>query len=296
MRPTLGLTSRSGVIPLSLTADDVGAITRTVSDQAIVLDAIRGVDKNDQATGFIRQPDMPFTRAVEKAALRGKKFAVLDNFDGGNPDVDRVKNEAISRLVREGATVKHIHLPSEFENLWSLVLGPVGTAEFRPQLDSYLATLKDGQPKNSTEFLNVLNKLTDNGKKIINPGRYKGLIGSINTTTTDSPQYIGILTDTIPQLRNKLEEVMKEGGYDAIVFPTMSCPASVAHGRTDPEYVCKSADSYAASYIASSTGFPEISVPAGKAAGNIPVGFSFMGKAGDDLKLLQYAYQFDTKR
>lgn len=293
LRPTLGLTSRSGVIPLSLTSDDVGAITRTVSDQAIVLDAIRGIDPSDKATEFVEHPVDKFSHSVASGSLKGKKFAVLDNFDGGNPDIDRIKNEAVNQLIHDGASVTHIRLPAEFENLWSLVLGPVGTAEFRPQFDAYLTTLGNGQPKNSTEFLSVLNKLTDNGKKTINPGRYKGLIESIETITTDSPEYIGILTQRIPHLRSELLKIVQEGDYDAIIFPTMSCPASVIHGKSDKDYICKSSDSYAASYIASSTGFPEISVPAGKAIGNVPVGFSFMGKAGDDLKIMQFAYQFE---
>ena len=144
--------------------------------------------------------------------------------------------------------------------------------------------------------MRVLNKLTDNGKKIINPGRYKGLVDSITTNTTDSPEYIEILTNTIPRLRNELEQIMVQGGYNAIVFPTMSCPASVIHGKSDPQFICKSSDSYAASYIASSTGFPEITVPAGWAAGHVPVGISFLGTANDDLRLMQYAYQFELMK
>lgn len=296
LRPSLGLTSRSGVIPLSLTADDVGAITRTVQDQAIVMDSIRGIDPQDKATEMIEQPTVSFIKSVTSSTLKGKKFAVLDNFDGGNSDVDRVKKEVIHQLREKGATIQHILLPAVFENLWTEVLGPVGTAEFRPQFDAYLATLGSGQPKNSTEFLKQLDNLTNGGKIKINPARYKGLVESIGTITTDSPEYIGILTNTIPRLREKLGDILKKGGYDALIFPTMSCPASVIHGKTDPDYVCKSGDSYAASYIASSTGFPEITIPAGIAAGNIPVGISFLGKPGDDLNIMQYAYQLEINR
>ncbi|WP_366062854.1 amidase family protein [Klebsiella variicola] len=74
LRPTLGLTSRSGVIPLSLTADNVGAITRTVSDQAIVLDAIRGMDPNDRATEFVKQPVDNFSHSVASGSLKGKNL------------------------------------------------------------------------------------------------------------------------------------------------------------------------------------------------------------------------------
>lgn len=296
MRPTLGLTSRSGVIPLSLTADDVGVITRDVKDQAIVLDVIKGADKNDTASIQVNATGTRFSEALLHYTLKGKKIAVVDNFDGGNADVDRVKKEAVARLEENGAIVTHIRLPAQYENLWSLVLGPVGTAEFRPQMDAYLTSLNNAQFSNSTVFLKSLSKLTDGGKKIINPDRYKGLVESINTKSTDSPEYIHILTMTIPGLRQELITKLKDGRYDAFMFPTMSCPASVIPGRTDPQYTCKSSDPYAASYIASSTGFPEISVPAGKAVGNIPVGISFMGISGEDIQLLQLGYAFESAK
>lgn len=294
MRPTLGLTSRSGVIPLSLTADDAGVITRDVEDQAIVLDVIKGADKNDAASMQVDDTGTHFSDVLTDFTLKGKRIAVVDNFDGGNADVDRVKREATARLQEKGAIIAHIRLPAQYENLWSLVLGPVGTAEFRPQMDVYLSSQNNTKLANSEDFLKSLSRLTDEGKKFINPARYKGLIESINTKSTDSPEYIHILTMTIPGLRQELISELKKGKYDAFMFPTMSCPASVIPGHTDPQYSCKSADPYAASYIASSTGFPEISVPAGKAIGNIPVGISFLSKAGDDLKLLQLGYAFEN--
>lgn len=295
MRPTLGLTSRSGVIPLSLTADDAGVITRDVEDQAIVLDVIKGADKNDAASMQVADTGTHFSDVLADYTLKGKRIAVVDNFDGGNADVDRVKREALARLEERGAIVTHIRLPAQYENLWSLVLGPVGTAEFRPQMDAYLSSLNNTKFANSEDFLKSLSRLTNEGKKIINPARYKGLVESLTTKSTDSPEYIHILTMTIPGLRQELVSEMKKGKYDAFMFPTMSCPASVIPGHTDPQYTCKSADPYAASYIASSTGFPEISVPAGKATGNIPVGISFMSIAGDDLKLLQLGYAFESR-
>lgn len=294
MRPTLGLTSRAGVIPLSLTADNVGVITRTVRDQAIVLDLIRGPDDADAATKVIVAQTDSLSSGLNSTSLNGVTIAVVDNFAGGNPDVDRVKESAEATVAKLGAKVIHVTLPKVYENLWSIVLGPVGLAEFRPQFDTYLSTLVDGQPKNMAEFMATLNVLTNNGTKLINPGRYKGLVDSYETNTTDSPVYISILTKTIPNLRSGIEALMRDKQIDAFLFPTMSCPASVIHGKTDPTYVCHSPDEYAPSYIASSTGFPEISVNAGTATGGVPVGISFLGQAGDDAKLLGFAYAFES--
>ena len=294
MRPTLGLTSRAGVIPLSLTADNTGVITRTVNDQAIVLDLIRGQDDADAATKAIAQPISSLVRALDPKALNGKTIGVIDNFNGGNPDIDRVKQSAENTVKKLGANVIHVMLPKVYEDLWSVVLGPVGVAEFRPQFDAYLSTLAERQPKNMGEFMVELNKLTNNGTKLINPARYKGLVESYETKTTDSPTYISILSNTIPGLRSQLEALMRDKRIDAFLFPTMSCPASVIHGKTDSTYVCHSRDEYAPSYIASSTGFPEISVKAGTAIGNVPVGISFLGQAGDDAKLLGFAYAFES--
>jgi amidase len=296
LRPTLGVTSRSGIIPLSLTADTSGVITKNVSDQAIVLDVIVGQDPNDAATmESVASLPTGFAKGLVSGSLKGKRFLCVDNFDGGNADVDRIKAETIKLLEDEGATVVHRKLPDYYANLWGLVLGPVGTAEFRAQFDAYLASHPKA-PHDSKAFMEKLAKLTDGGKKLINPGRYQGLEESIGTLDSDSPKYIAILTNLIPKLRTELSSIFKDGDYDAALFPTMSCPASVVYGKEDKSYECKSSDPYAVSYIASSTGFPELTVRAGTATGNIPVGISFLGLAGDDAKLLNLGRLFEIAR
>lgn len=293
LRPTLGLTSRSGVIPLSLTADVTGAITRTVRDQALVLDVIQGIDKNDAATLRTKHPQQSYATGLDGSTLKDKIIAVVDNFDGGNPDVDRVKKDAVSAMRHAGAKIVHLTLPKVFEDLTKTVLGPVGVAEFRPQFEAYLGTLEEGQPRTMEEFMKRLDVLTENGRQKINPGRYKGLLENYRTKKTDSPEYIDILTNVIPRLRADLTSLIVEGQHDALFMPTMSCPATVVQGKKDPSFVCTSASPYAATKIAAALGFPEISVKAGMAAGNVPVGVSFLGKAGDDRQLLELAAAFE---
>lgn len=292
-RPSLGLISRSGIIPLSLTFDTGGVITNSVLDQAIVLDAIKGQDKTDPATLDFAADKMQFASTLSRNSLQGKTIGVVSNFTGANPEVDAVFKSAQKTLGKRGAHVVAIHLPKAFETLWSDVLGPVGESEFKPQFERYLATLSPDQPRTLAQFIDLAKKnQAENGPHGMNPARLTGLETVANAGSTDSPLYISILSRKIPQLRAQLMEIMKQNKVDSLFFATINCPASVVHGVTDDSYVCTSGDTYAQSYIASATGFPEITVPAGTIEGNLPVGVSFLGGYGEDAKVVGFGYAF----
>jgi amidase len=293
LRPSLGLISRSGIIPLSLAFDTGGVITNSVLDQAIVLDAIKGQDATDPATLDIAADTIQFESALSANSLQGKTIGVVTNFDGANPDVDAVFKTAQETLGKRGAKVITIELPKAFETLWSDVLGPVGESEFKPQFERYLATLNPGQPRTLAQFLELAKKnQAENGPHGMNPARLAGLEAVAKATSTDSPQYISILSRKIPRLRAQLMEIMHKNNVDSLFFATINCPASVVHGVTDDSYVCTSGDTYASSYIASATGFPEITVPAGTIKGNLPVGVSFLGGYGEDAKVVSFGYAY----
>jgi amidase len=293
LRPSLGLISRSGILPLSLTFDTAGVITRNVQDQAIVLDVIAGQDATDPATLDLPSEPIQFERALNHASLRGKTIGVVSNFRGANPEVDAVFKSAQETLTERGAKVVSIELPKAFETLWGDVLGPVGESEFKPQFERYLATLSPNQPRTLAQFLELakINQAENTGHGM-NPARLAGLETQANSATTDSPRYISILSRKIPQLRAQLTNIMQQHQVDSLFFATINCPASVVHGVTDASYVCTTGDTYASSYIASATGFPEISVPAGTIKGNLPVGVSFLGGYGEDAKVVGFGYAF----
>lgn len=292
-RPSLGLISRSGIIPLSLAFDTGGVITNSVLDQAIVLDAIKGQDKSDPATLDLPADTIQFEQALSRSSLQGKTIGVISNFTGANPEVDAVFTSARDTLVKRGAKVVSIKLPKAFETLWGDVLGPVGESEFKPQFERYLSTLNPDQPRTLAQFLELARKnQADNASHGMNPARLAGLEAVEKAGSTDSPRYISILSRKIPQLRAQLMEIMKQNKVDSLFFATINCPASVVHGVTDDSYVCKSEDTYASSYIASATGFPEITVPAGTIKGNLPVGVSFLGRYGEDAKVVGFGYAF----
>jgi amidase len=293
LRPTLGLTSRSGIIPLSLTFDTPGVLAHTVRDLAIVLDAIAAPDPEDAAT--LQQPKNhgSYVEALGTASLKEARLGVIASFRGGNAEVDSVEQTALTRLKAQGAILVPVTLPAEFEQLWDLVLGPVGEAEFKPQFERYLRTLPASQPKTLAQLIEIsASRAVLDSANPVNPERLKALRHADTTELTDSPTYIHILTQIIPSLRQQLQGLMAANALQALVFATMSCPASARFDRADPSYVCGSDDPYKASYIAAAVGFPEVTVPAARISSNMPVGYSFMGLPYSEARLLSLAGAF----
>jgi amidase len=183
-----------------------------------------------------------------------------------------------------------VTLPKEFETLWDTVLSPVGEAEFKPQFERYLQTLAPTQPKTLAQLIDIsASPAVANSRAPVNPKRLEALRQADSTLLTDSPTYIRILTRVIPELRERLRLLMTDDRLQALVFSTMSCPASPRFDRADASYQCSSDDPYKASYIASVAGFPEITVPVGTDSSNIPLGYSFMGLPGSEELLFQLA-------
>jgi amidase len=291
LHPTLGLTSRSHVIPLSLTFDTTGALTRTVRDLAIVLDAIAGQDPQDAAT--MPQPKIHPHYLEALAAVRpldGVRLGVIGNFRGANSEVDGIEAATLKELESQGAELIPVMLPKEFEALSGSILDPVGEAEFKPQFERYLQTLAPGQPKTLAQLIAI-----DDSPSVaasvtpVNPGRLKALREADLTRLTDSPTYIHILTDLIPAVRQQLRSLMATRRVQAFVFATMSCPATPRFDRADPSYLCNTDDPYKASYVATAAGFPEVTVPVGRISANMPVGLSFMGLPYTEAHLLSLA-------
>jgi amidase len=295
LRPTVGLTSRGGVIPLSLTFDTTGVLTRTVKDLAAVLNAIAGTDSQDAST--LQQPKTrsSYVDALDTQSLRGARLGVITNFRGANAEVDAVEQTALKELAAQGAVLAPVSLPKEFENLWKLVLGPVGEAEFKPQFERYLQTLRSTQPKTLAQLIKISSSpAVQNSVTPVNPARLQGLREAEATQLTDSPTYIYMLIQVIPSIRQQLRTLMEANNLQAFVFSTMSCPATPRFDRADPTYVCNSDDTYKAGYIASAAGFPEVTVPAGRISANMPVGISFMSLPYSEELLLSLANAFQT--
>lgn len=296
IRPTLGLTSRSGVIPSSLAFDTTGPMARTVTDTAIALSFMAGVDRNDPQTmksaGHIIED---YSADLNKDALQDARVGVVRDFFGDNAEVDSINNKALETMEELGAEVVPVSFSEKTQYLWTPVIGPINSADFKSQFEEYLSRLPEGQPKTLEEVIKIMESPeVVNSETPVNPARLEGLKEDLaQAVFKDTPEYNNILMKEIPEVRNEIQTILKENNLDAIVFPTLSCPASPRYDKEDPTYVCEAYDTYAAGYIASATGFPEITVPAGATKEDLPVGISFLSSAYSEQTLFDLAYSFE---
>ncbi|MDJ0620536.1 MAG: amidase family protein [Calothrix sp. MO_192.B10] len=294
IKPTQGLVSRDGIVPLTLSFDSAGPMARTVRDMAIGLGIMAGVDPNDHRTLESKGKSYrDYTKFLDKNSLKGKRIGLIIDFRGGNPELDALTKAAVAQMRKLGATVEQVDLPPKLENLWPLMKG-VTEAEFEPQIENYLKTLQPPFPNSLEEMvsLSLSNQLV-NSKLPVNPGRIQSFKNSLKHTGLADLEYLYIIQFEFPKIRQQILSTMKAKNLDAMIFPTMTCPASSLHTKKDPTYKCAVNDPYIPGYLANATGFPEISVPMGFTQQGIPVGLSFFGSPYSEPTLLGFAYAYE---
>jgi amidase len=262
-------------------------MARSVQDVAIVVQAITGAipAESAPAAGYL-----PSTAP----SLTGVRLGMVSNFRGGNAEVDGVEAAALARLVDLGAVLVAIELPAPFADLWSTLLRPVGEAEFKPQFERYLGSLAASLPKTLEQVIAISESPeVANSLDPVNPARLDALRVAAALVSGDSPVHAGMVERDISAIHERLIALMSDARLEALVFSTMSCPASPRYDRPDPSYCCADVDPYRACYVAAAAGFPEITVPAGRVSANLPVGFSFMGLPYTERRLLELAQAFE---
>jgi len=294
IKPTMGLVSRDGIIPASLSLDVAGPIARSVTGVATMLEVMAGPDPADPATQVAARKEFNAAAALQPDALQDARLGVVRAFSGANADVYVVFENTLEVLANRGAELVEVELPDGIDNLWP-VMGPVVDADFKVQIEEYLATLPDGAPRTVTDMINraespeIMESTTP-----LNPARIQGFRDAEASGGYDSADRSTSVEDLMPAIRTQLLKLLDEGHLDALVFPTMACPASTRHDAEDPMYRCDIDDSYRPCYIASTSGFPEITVPAGMTATDIvPVGLSFFGRPFSETRLVGLAFDFE---
>ncbi len=292
IKPTLGLTSRDGIVPLTLSFDVAGPMARTVTDAAIALNVMAGVDPADPST-LVSEGEIPedYTEFLDPEALDGARIGVVRDFAGGNPEVDAAFAAAIATLEELGATVVEIELPEDLRSPWG-IMSPAVTAEFRGQIEAYLGTLPEPFPKTLAELIAGSEALAES-ETPVNPGRIEGFVGAQASPGIADTGYLTNLARDLPAVRQLLLGLMADEELDAMLYPTMACPASAVFDTEDDSYVCESDDPYKVGYLANITGFPDITVPMGFTEAGLPVGLSFFGPDFSEPALLGFAYAFE---
>jgi len=295
IKPTMGLVSRDGIVPLTLSFDIAGPMARTVTDAAIALGVMAGPDPADPRTAEGAEFAVEdYTQFLDAEAMGGARIGLITDFMGGNPEVDALMEAAIAEMEAQGATVVRVDLPESLESPWSY-LGPAWDNEFEPQIEAYLGTLPEGYPQTLQALVDAsLDPAIADSDTPVNPARLDSFV-----TMAEAPGLADIgllysLTNQLPMARQTLMDIMANQGLDAFVYPTMSCPASPIYSlESDPTYRCEADDPYSAGYLANATGFPDITVPMGTTEASLPIGVSFMAAAYSEPTLLGLAYAYE---
>lgn len=284
IKPTVGLVSRSGIIPISKSQDTAGPMARSVKDAAIMLGAIAGIDPDDPPALPAREPNpADYTKFLDKNGLRGARIGIARQFFNVRPKPREVLKAAIEKLRELGAElIDPVQIPSI--NLLDGAEQMVLMYEFKDGLNRYLDSLGSHAPIRSLADL-----IEFNDRHAETELRYFGqetLIQSQKKGPLTEQAYLDALKRCRDVARTQgIDAVMDAHHLDAIVAPTGG-PA----GATDLIYGDR--DIGGSSTLAAVAGYPSITVPAGNVMG-LPLGLSFFGRAYSEPTLLKLAYAFE---
>ena len=284
IKPTLGLVSRSGIIPIAHSQDTAGPMARTVADAALLLGALTGLDPRDPLTEESRGKwHTDYTRFLDPNGLRGARIGVARNFFGFSDKVDVLMSAAIDVLKRQGAVVvdpANVETAGKFDDSEFEVL----LYEFKADLNAYLAERGVPAPVRTLKELiafnerNRVKEMPYFGQEIFLRAEAKGGL--------KSKEYIAALTKNRRLSRTEgIDRTILKHRLDAIVAPTGGPPWTT-------DLVNGDHFSGASSTPAAVAGYPNINVPAGYVYG-LPVGISFFGRAYSEPVLIRLAYAFE---
>ena len=268
IKPTVGLISRRGIIPISHTQDTAGPMARTVRDAAILLNVIQGSDPKDPATGSNDLLEVDFTDFLDKDGLKGIRIGIARDryFDRLSDSKRQVMDKAINKLAALGAEViDSVIIPSAQEKWDANVL----VYEFKSGVNAYLKTIDASVGiRTLSDVIQFNDKV---GESALKYGQ-KVLLDSEKTSgrLIDSPYLNSLEKDQYLSREHGIDAAMQQHQLDAIVFPNNE-----------------------GAMIPAKAGYPSITVPAGYSDEGEPVGITFTAKAYSEPLLIKIAYSFE---
>jgi amidase len=284
IKPTLGLVSRSGIIPIAHSQDTAGPIARTVSDAAILLGALTGVDSRDPVTQESQgKSHADYTQFLDPNGLRGARIGVARNFFGFNEKVDRIVDDCIEEIKRLGAEIVD---PANIETAGKLrdTEFEVLLYEFKTDLNKYLAGLGPDAPVRSLKEIIEFNER--NQEKVMPYFGQEIMLMAEEKGPLTSEDYLEALQKNHRLSRAEgIDATLREHRLDAIVAPSGG-PAWLTDLVNGDHHSGGSASPAAVA------GYPNITVPAGYIFG-LPVGISFFVGAYQEPVLIKLAFAFE---
>ncbi len=282
IKPTVGLVSRSGIIPISHTQDTAGPMASSVQKAAEILEIIAGEDINDPATLNIPKDfNFDFTSELNQESLQGKRFGLLST---GSHDEDGEK--AIGKikelLENSGAIVIEVDDKREYPGEAELL---VLMYEFKENLEKYLST-----SNSPFKTLQELIEFNDANKEKVLKYFDQSIFVDSDKTTSQKEQYL-VALDQILDTRNGIDSLLEENNVDALVGLSWSPAWAINHDGGDDEAIAAYRFWVNGSYAAMA-GYPHVTVPLDYIDG-LPIGMSFIGTAWSDKQLIEYAHSFE---
>ncbi|UKT65155.1 amidase [Pedobacter mucosus] len=281
LKPTVGLLSRNGIIPISKTQDTAGPMGRSVTDAAILLSVLTGIDENDEITKNSNgKIEKDYTVFLKKEALIGKRIGIEKSFLSGHEGVVALYKNAVEKLKALGAEIIEIELLKEMRVVGSASL-TVLQCEFKDGVNAYLSNA-NAKVKNLTEVI-AYNKA--NESTAMPYFKQETLESSEKAPNLDSKEYKEALIKVISS-RKIITDLMTKNNLDAIVGTSYGIPSAIDLFNGDYSngfYFCSPA---------AMAGFPHITVPMGKIY-ELPIGLSIMAGAYEEPKILAMAYAYE---
>lgn len=293
LKPTHGLLSREGIIPLALSFDTGGPMARSVADVAVALGIMTGVDAKDDATKKSEgKAETDYTKYLKPDALKGARIGVARDFLGADGDVDWVVESALSAMRKAGATIVDVRYPKWMLDAKNDFYNAIRYPEFVAQIKQYLATTGPSYPKSIDEMIDRAHAMASTRPDGAgpNPARWMLFKREADSGTLDDYKYTAVRDHALPLVRSIVEGVFAANKLDAIVYPTSSRRPTLVADSGAPG---GGGGVPSGSNIANLTGFPDLIVPAGFTGDSLPVGISFLGLAFTEPKLIGLGYSFE---
>lgn len=284
IKPTLGLVSRSGIIPIAHSQDTAGPMARSVADAAALLNALTGIDPRDASTKTSAgKAQADYTKFLDAGGLKGARLGVMRKSFGFNERVDKLMEEAIVVLKGLGAVIvdpANIPTAGKFDASEMEVL----LYEFKADLNAYLKTLGDSARVKTLDDVIKFNEA--NKERELEFFGQDTMIKAAAKGDLNSPAYRRALARNHLLTRAQgIDAVMDKYRLDALIAPTGGPAWTVDYAN---------GDHYTGGFSSASAvaGYPHITVPAGFVFG-LPVGISFAGRAWSEAKLIKFAFAFE---
>jgi amidase len=286
IKPTVGLVSRSGVIPIAHSQDTAGPMARTVTDAAILLGAMTGPDERDAATGSAKErASSDYTSFLDPQGLKNARLGVARSLFGADARILAIMESSLEAMRSQGAELVEVELPpaSKFEKAEVEVL----LYEFKAGLDAYLAGLGEGAPVRSLAEVVRFNE--QHSQTVLAFFGQERMLQALEKGPLTSKRYLAALEKSRALSGAQgIDAVMRQHNLDAIVCPSGGAAwvIDLINGDGGAAWEMEST-----SYPAAA-GYPHITVPAGYIFG-LPVGVSFFAGAWQEAALIRLAYAFE---